>query len=77
MPGKPNSGDSVLAKISYVRRPEGDEPLETYVSELPEGKTRASNVDPEDHDLPITDLRTVPKDFSLERNGFKLARLDC
>ena len=74
MPEKTSSDESVVAKISCVRRAAG-EPLETYFCDLPEGITRCSNVDQEEHDTNITDLRTVPQEFSLERNGFKLARL--
>lgn len=74
MPGEQSSEESIVAKISYVRRTAG-EALESYFCDLPEGITRCSNVDQEEHDTTITDLRTVPQEFSLERNGFKLARL--
>ena len=76
MPGVPNSAESIVAKITYVKRPSGGEPLETYLYELPEGKTKASNVDPDEHDTTVTDLRTVPKDFTLKQNGFRLAKLE-
>ena len=76
MPGVPNEEpESVVAKIHYVKRPEGGEPLETFLYELPEGKTRPSNVDHEEFDTTITDLRTVSEDFTLQRNGFKLSQL--
>lgn len=75
MPGLPNAEQSVVAKIHYVQRPADGQPLETFLYELPEGKTRPSNVDHEEFDTKITDLRTVSKELTLERNGFKLAKL--
>ncbi|KAK9843127.1 hypothetical protein WJX74_007373 [Apatococcus lobatus] len=76
MPGLPSSEESVTATISYAKRPSEGEPLETYLCELPEGKTRANNVDPEDVETTITDLRTVSKEFTLAQNGFRLAQLN-
>ncbi|KAK9832919.1 hypothetical protein WJX74_001764 [Apatococcus lobatus] len=76
MPGLPSSEESVTATISYAKRPSEGEPLETYLCELPEGKTRANNVDPKDVETTITDLRTVSKEFTLAQNGFRLAQLN-
>ena len=75
MPGVPSAEQSVVAKIHYVKRTEDGEPLETFLYELPEGKTRPSNVDHEEFDTTIIDLRTVSEEFTLQRNGFKLSHL--
>ncbi len=74
MPGLPASASSVTAGIYYVKRVAGGEPLETFLYELPEGK-KANNAEGEEHMVKITDLRSVPQDFTLERNGFQLASL--
>ena len=45
-----------------------------YVYDVPEGK-KASNFERVEQTVPITDLRRVPQDFTLEHNGFQLHRL--
>ena len=40
----------------------------------PEGQP-ASNFEGVEHTVPVTDLHSVPQDFTLERNGFQLHRL--
>ena len=45
-----------------------------YVYAVPEG-TKASNFERVEQTVPITDLRSVPQDFTLEYNGFQLHRL--
>ena len=41
---------------------------------VPEGK-KASNFERVEHTVPITDIHSVPQDFTLENNGFELRRL--
>ena len=41
---------------------------------VPEGR-KASNFERAEHTVPITDLHSVPQDFTLENNGFELRRL--
>ena len=35
----------------------------------------ANNLNPQQHDVTVTDLRSVPEPFTLQRNGFQLERL--
>ena len=45
-----------------------------YVYGPPEGQ-KATNIERMEHTVSITDLRSVPQDFTLENNGFQLHRL--
>lgn len=33
-------------------------------------------MDPQQHDVTVTDLRSIPEPFTLQRNGFQLERLE-
>ena len=46
-----------------------------YVYQLPPEGRPASNFESVEHRVPITDLHSVPQDFTLEHNGFRLHQL--
>ena len=50
------------------------QPAYQYIYTPPEGQP-ATNVERKEHTVSITDLRSVPQDFTLENNGFQLHRL--
>lgn len=66
---------TVRAKVSYVRSPQMDEELYVYKYELPKGIDTPSNLEFDDVEVSVTDLRTVEDThFDIVRNGFQLER---
>ena len=70
----PISGDStyVRANLAYIRPPQVNEELYVYKYELPVDVGSPSNLQINEVEVPITNLRAVEKTFTIERNGFQL-----
>lgn len=66
----------VRAKLAYIRPPQVNEELYVYKYELPVGVDSPSNLQINEVKIPITDLRAVHENFTIERNGFQLEHLE-
>ena len=63
------------AKVSYVKSPRADEKLYVYKYELPKDIDKPNNLELDEVEVTVTDLRTVEDThFDIVRNGFQLER---
>jgi hypothetical protein len=68
---------STIGTVWYTKPPTSEEGLHIYIYKPQTGVDDKSSVSaPEPHDVTVTDLRSVPKTFTLQRNGFQLEKLD-
>lgn len=66
---------ALRAKVSYVKSPRVDEELYVYKYELPKGIDKPNNLELDEVEVTVTDLRTVEDtQFDVVRNGFQLER---
>ncbi len=66
---------ALRAKVSYVKSPRADEELYVYKYELPKGIDKPNNLELDEVEVTVTDLRSVEDThFDLVRNGFQLER---
>jgi len=66
---------ALRAKVSYVNSPRVDEELYVYKYELPKGIDKPNNLEFDEVEVTVTDLRTVEDThFDIVRNGFQLER---
>ena len=64
---------ALRAKVSYVKSPRTDEELYVYKYELPKGVDKPNNLELDEVEVTVTDLRTVENThFDIVRNGFQL-----
>ena len=71
----PISTPTLHAKMAYVKPPRGNEELYVYKYELPDGIDQPNNLELDEVEVPVTDLRTVEDThFDIVQNGFQLER---
>ncbi|CAL8463770.1 g3304 [Coccomyxa elongata] len=73
---QPLKVQTTTGAVRYAKQPADGQERRIYVYDLPEGVDKASNLDWEQHDVTVTDLRTAPQTFTLHENGFQLERFE-
>ena len=69
------STPTLHAKMAYVKPPRGNEELFVYKYELPNGVNQPNNLDLDEVEVPVADLRTLEDThFGIVQNGFQLER---
>lgn len=65
----------VRAPLQYVKPAQAGEELFVYKYELPEGVDRPTNLEINEVEIDINDLRRSDQPFNIVQNGFQLERL--
>lgn len=63
-----------MLAVRYSKAPVGGEPLRRYLYELPEGVEKASNIEYDQREVTVTDLRSMPQTFTLQVRSEKVAK---
>ena len=66
---------ALRAKVVYIKAPLRDEELYVYKYELPKDVSTPQNLEYDQVEVPITDLRTAEhQSFNIQHNGFQLEK---